>query len=433
MLSLLLAAQLLTLSEALDLAEQASPRLDRLQQWVGAVEEHDAATADESVDRIRTWTRDDLEGVGRDLRSLLTLIWNPKQSVFYTVPTAQRNARTQNIFYTRRELEALRALAAAARARGDFNRLLKRGALLHTDIAIFAPSNAIAAQAGRAAPLHQITLRMDDGRQLGVSGAVGHWQMAARLLNEVTPNPEQDDRPKPSTDDAVRRWYRATTAFMLAAENYVLPHFQRAHQLFPDDGTIQFLVGSAHETLAGARTQAAVGSVDLRGLDFPIQSERDELRLAEASLRRSLMVMPNLAEARIRLGRVIGLQGRPAEAVKELRAAVSATKVPMLLYHGELFLGRELEMLKQFDAARDAYERAAALYPYASSPKIALSQLASRTGNRALALASMHEALEADSSDDHEDPRWAYHLQAGRFTQPLLDEMIEAFPPRIRP
>jgi tetratricopeptide (TPR) repeat protein len=434
MLSLILAVQLVSVADAASTSVGTSARLVRLTQWIQAVEEHEAGTADEPVERARLWGRTELDEIRRDLRAVLGLIRRPRQDLFYDVDSSEVGPRVASIVYTQEEIEELRLLASAARGRGDANRLLKRGALLHTDIAMLAPPDAIDARGNpRPTSLREVTLQMDDGRQTGLVDSVGHLELARRLLDQVMLNPAKDDRPRPSSDEGVRLWYQATCATLLADENYSMRHFARAHELFPDDGVIQFIIGSVHETLAGDRTQAAVKSANMRGFRFDIQSERNELRLAELSLRRAVAAAPKLIEARLRLGHVLGLQGRAADAVKELRAAVSATEIPLLRYYGEMFLGRALSTLGEFDDARAAFERAAALYPRAPSPKIALSELAGRSGSRAAALALVREALDTDvNSDDEDEPLWSYDVVPGRSARMLLEEMIAAFPPRPR-
>ena len=91
--------------------------------------------------------------------------------------------------------------------------------------------------------------------------------------------------------------------------------------------------------------------------------EGDELRNAERLFRESLERDPERAEARIRLGRVLGRRGRHQDAIVELRRATMGTKNRLLLYYGNMFLGAEADALGLADEARQAYERAGELYP----------------------------------------------------------------------
>src|SRR5947199_348121 len=105
-------------------------------------------------------------------------------------------------------------------------------------------------------------------------------------------------------------------------------------------------------------------------------------RQAEAFFRRALEVKPDHVEARLRHGRVLGGLGRHADAAAELRQAIASADDTLLVYYGNLFLGAAEEELGHRDAARLAYEQAAASYPDAQSPLVALSRLARRYGDR---------------------------------------------------
>ena len=63
----------------------------------------------------------------------------------------------------------------------------------------------------------------------------------------------------------------------------------------------------------------------------------------------------------------------------------------------------------QYDAAFDAYHRAAALSPTAQSPWLALSHLARRRGDRAAALRALQQVFDLPSEPDRDDPWWRLH------------------------
>jgi tetratricopeptide (TPR) repeat protein len=134
-----------------------------------------------------------------------------------------------------------------------------------------------------------------------------------------------------------------------------------------------------------------------------------------------LEIGPDLTEARIRLGHVLGLMGRHADAADDLRRAIPATDDQLLLYYGYLLLGGELDSLGNRDRARDAYERAAALFPRAQSPKLALSQMANRAGDRQSAFDAIRPVLGPPADEfDRADPWWTYHVQQGRSAEERL-------------
>jgi tetratricopeptide (TPR) repeat protein len=99
----------------------------------------------------------------------------------------------------------------------------------------------------------------------------------------------------------------------------------------------------------------------------------------------------------------------------------------LLRYYGELFLGAEEESLTQYDAAFDAYHRAAALYPTAQSPWLALSQLARRRGDRAAALRALQQVFDLPSEPDRDDPWWTYYVAQARNIDQLFEDLRRPF------
>jgi hypothetical protein len=80
--------------------------------------------------------------------------------------------------------------------------------------------------------------------------------------------------------------------------------------------------------------------------------------------KRALERNPELVEARIRLGRVLGLRGHHDEAIDQLKQGLT-TSEPLLQYYANLFLGAEFDALGNGAEARRSYERAAAIEPRA--------------------------------------------------------------------
>jgi tetratricopeptide (TPR) repeat protein len=280
-----------------------------------------------------------------------------------------------------------------------------------------------------------------DGRLQGVQTAGVHWRMGRMLLDEV--------KPDPSRDEMVRMWYRATSAYLQAAHSFVYatPHLDRARQLFPGDADLLLYSGSMHESMATPLVQAAVmpargdepptpriGGMRIEpplqspGFSFSIRSPHGELLLAESFLRQAVKSRPTLTEARVRLGRVLDLLGRHEEGAAELRRAASATDDRLLLYYADLFLGQAELALNHPDEARASFERAASRYPRAQSPRLALSQLARRYGDRAGALSAIQHVLDLPASEgEREDPWWYYNEVHLPDADHLLDEMRKPF------
>lgn len=398
------------------LQAQPADRISRLEDWLSAIETHRSGFADEPLGIVRPWPRQELERLLIDLRSLVTLMQRPDASFGIVAEPVTGTARP----YTRTELEKLRALARAAAARGDANRILKRGAMLHTEISMVR-GTAAATTDERPSSLRQVTLLVGDGLQVGIEESVSHRAVARRLLDDVAPEPPRRD---PARDDFVRHWYQAFGALLCVRGVYDLAHFERALELFPADAYLLMLAGSLHETLAGSRLQAVVDAArSRRDVSIRIGSGRDELERAEDVLRRAVRADPDGAEAHVRLGRVLSLRGRHAEALPELHRGRVMAKDPFVSYYAELALGGALHAVGSLADARAAFARAALLFPSAQSPRLSLSQLAHVDGDRLEALRLARSSLSIGGSTHDEDPWWVYDFAAGRDADARLSEL----------
>ena len=309
---------------------------------------------------------------------------------------------------------------------------MRRGALLHADVAMLQPRGAVEPFAGPfAAPaVGPQTWRIDiaDGRSVDAGLSAVHWDIARLALDQV--RPPAFEKPAPERDAMVRAWYRATAAWMQFREDHDTIHLDRGRAIFPDDVDLLFLSGCQRETYAAPAIQAATRAVSLPpGMTMAIESERAELRQAETFFKRALAKQADMTEAHLRLGRVLGLEGHHVEAAAELRQALAAIDDDRLRYYGELFVGAEEEALGRFDAARAAFERAATLFPSAQSPLVALSELSKRRGDRAGALSAIERlfALPPVGDERRDDPWWSYHTAQARDAEALLDAVRAPF------
>lgn len=428
MVALLLTGQL-AFASALAPAQLAAAgpadKIEVLKTWVEAVEQHRPGELDAALVRIRGLSRPQLERLRIDLRSLLTLVRDPRSSVFYA--DANVTTRSVPLVYTAGERDALKALAGLVAGRGDGNRLLRRSAVAHTDIAMLAPPDAGTPTGGRASSLQRTLVYVEDGRQVSRVEAIDHWGMSRRLLDEVRSRPNRD--PDPASDAGVRLWYHAMSAYFQADHQVTLPHFGDATRTFPDDSEILFLAGAMREMASAPGVFATVRrDRNPFGAGTGIGSEEEEMRLAESLFRRALAVSPRHIEARLHLGRVLTRLGRHDAAVKELRLVTASTEDPRLSYYGHLFLGGALDRQRDAAGATAAYERAAALFPKAQSPRLAISQLQARAGDRRAALESAMSTLGRQAEFD-DDPLWTYDVSAGRDANALLIRMYAALAP----
>jgi tetratricopeptide (TPR) repeat protein len=335
---------------------------DRLQQWLDAIEAHTPGDPGKVAVEVSTWSGSDLEAV---------------------IAEAKRHAR-----------------GLAKSDPEGANQVLLRGAALHADIARLIPEDTV-----RRSPSQKTTYIARDGRWLGIRYVSMHWQLGRSLLDAVVPTP--------ANHAGVREWYVKTSADLLELRQLAaaVDHYVRARQLFPSDPVILFASGALHERFASSALQAAAESVvESNRASAAVTTARGELGRAERFFRESLIARPHHIEARLRRGRVLDELGRHEEAVTELRRAIHDGASGALLYLAHLFLGRAEESLGRETTARQEFERASALYPNAQSPRLALSQIARRAGNRSAAQRELQAIAKLPADDRRrEDPWWLYY------------------------
>src|SRR5207248_7243201 len=152
--------------------------------------------------------------------------------------------------------------------------------------------------------------------------------------------------------------------------------------------------------------------------------ERSNLRDAETYFRRAVEGDDAFVEARLRLGHVVGLLGRHEEASSHLQRALAGARDRAPQYHAAMFLGNEQQALGQRARARESYEKAAALYPRAQSPLLALTQLARGAGDRPGAWRAFQPLLTLPADESaRADPWWGYYEGQDRNAAPLFSEV----------
>jgi tetratricopeptide (TPR) repeat protein len=440
-------------------------RVARIEGWLNAVLEHEAGTPDTRVVDIAGWSTNDLSVFRIDLRVFVQLIRKPWLSSFKLPPrevdcvdcfAARRDTTqarlllpAQQIRYTDTQLHRLKVLACAAagtldsvdcmrlnadreidgslrqlaarataaRRDGDGNYVLRRGALLHTDIAMATAGSLrpVDGSAPEAEP--PVRVHMVDGEATSIGIGEIHWAIGRDLIDEFRPRP----------DAMARLWYVATSAWMQREQQYDPGHLQRARELFPDDASIAFLSGTHAEAFASPAIQSALKTAVLpTGLVLKMGNESSELKAADTMLQRAVQLDPSFPEAHLHFGHVLLARGKPQEAVAELNAAV--TPDPLLRYYAEMFLGAAEEALSHADAARAAYERAAALFPRAQSPALALSALYARRSERSAARRAIGPVFDLPAEVEYrDDPWWRYRTVQGRNADDLLARLWAPF------
>ncbi len=432
-------------------------RIARVGQWLKATALHEPGTDDEWATLVGSWTSAEVGTLWIDVNVLVQVMRNPSAGGFNARPDGR--SRAPAILYTPSQLHRIRVLACAAAGTlesvrcaqlkatnelddqlrhigelvtssrevdGD-NFVLRRGALLHADIAMLVspPPEEIGTSVGLGP--QRISVQTSDGMAIGMGQMATHWEIGRMLLDHVRPRGASRD--DPGHDEMVRRWYRATAAWMQNTEKHDTVHLDHAREIFPADPDILFLSATQHETYAGASIQGAMRSAQVAtGWKFDVASAGPELRQAETLFRRAVAANPNVAETHLRYGRVLSLLEHYADAARELRLALDTMEDREQRYYGELFLGAAETGRRNFDAARDAYRRAEELFPKAQSPHIALSELARRLGDRGAALREMQPVFDLEAFEiGRDDPWWHYYVIQARNADALLEELRMPF------
>jgi tetratricopeptide (TPR) repeat protein len=267
--------------------------------------------------------------------------------------------------------------------------ILRRATVLHTELAIDEMQTA--------------------GRPDIATTAVGatNLSMAGRLVDEL--------RKREPRDPVVRAWFVTAGAILLAEREVsnTADLLERGLDLFPADPQLLLFVGAAYEWRASFRVQDAEDLGDVRER---IGGRAENLVRAEASYRSALEQDPTLIEAQVRLGRVVALRGKHADAARELEAARASlsralSASPAVQFYASLFLGDELVALGRNELARTSYQRALVLYPGADSAHMALANLEHIAGARDAALAVVVDMIRQRDASPM-DP-WRDYYRAG--------------------
>jgi tetratricopeptide (TPR) repeat protein len=344
------------------LPASAQQQADRLAQWLAAVAAHEPGNPGKAAVEVASWPGAEIESV---------------------IVEAKQHART--LGRTRRD---------------EANDLLLRGAALHADIGRLIPDDM-----ERRSPRQQRIYVVRDGRDLGTRFISIHWDLGRSLLDSVVP--------EPAAHPGVLLWYQQTAMDLMRLRSLAEAsvHLPRGRRIFPTDPMLLFLSGILHERFSSSSLQAAAASVVAGNrAETSLGSEKAELTRAERFFRDALAVQPDHLEARVRYGHVLAALGRHELAAEALRAAIKSGVTGEWLYLAEMFLGAEEDVLGQRARARACFEHAASLYPRAQSPRIALSQLSRRAGDRAGAQRELRILAEIPAnSREREDPWWDYY------------------------
>ena len=365
-------------------------------EWLAAVNGHRPGQTDAAIGTAAAKSLADLEATLADVVGLRDR-WSSSQQDVVTYRGRK---------FTHPELRGLFGVVGDEPVKPGVNRLLRRAAVYHADIAIFVSAVGPAGEGGVPRP-GRSAIVIGDGRQRATTTSTIHWAFGRDVLDSLAPGPKGDE--------IARAWYLAGAAYLQAAHMVTESddHLSRARQIFPDDAQVLFEGACTLETLAGPSIQAAwrAGAPSARARAL-LPSERSILGRAEQLHRRALQHDPSLIEARVRLARITAARGQHREAIELLQQALAAGPPDVLHYLAAMLLGDDEQAVGRRAAARGHYEEAAQLFPTAQSPLLALGLLARDGSEREAATAALERLGRLPAEPERRvDPWWVYYFQ----------------------
>ena len=234
-----------------------------------------------------------------------------------------------------------------------------------------------------------------------VAGASSQWRAAWRLAELHPFTAEQST--------FLRAWYHAFGLYLLGSGNAdALTTLERGHQRFPDDELITLALAEVYETRGTFVDE--VGRYDLR---------------AERICRDLLARDPGMAEARLRLGRVLQLRGKPELALPELDRVASTSDDGRLRYLAHLFMGELHRRRGRLSEAQQEFAKALEAWPGGQAGALSLGEILHSLGERAEAAAAVQAAIEDRRELMFPDPYRTYY-SGNRTEQRLLLEKVKA-------
>lgn len=406
---------------------QTHDSVEALRRWVDAVNDHTPGETDAAAKLVA--------GMSYSARVHL----NTSNTLFIRV------LRGDSVV-TRSPLdEAVTRLARTVKSTPGASTFLKRAAVLHADVVVFAqqlpmppndaptppprrerlePSSDLRRlYRGEAVPpllLNELITLTKDGEVIGNGRA--DWNLPfARSLLDMLLNLTEDSQ---AAAAFVAAWYHAVSAFLFFNGQYgdATAHLAHAARVLPGDPHVHFDAGTYAEALglpiyqvvlddpayalpAGFRSGIPTGSM--------INGE------AERSYRRALALDPGYVEARVRLARLLDVRGQHQEASEEITKALAANPKDVLGYYAHLVAGRIASAGGRFEDALRHYRTASGMHPFAQSALLGASHAALMLANAREALVPVEEIGGRDERSTA-DPWWDYELGAGRDVNELL-------------
>jgi tetratricopeptide (TPR) repeat protein len=255
---------------------------------------------------------------------------------------------------------------------------------------------------------------------LGASVALYQWsrEAAVEIRNRAEAEPP-DFGPTPGPGIRpridIRDFSVALAAAALAAGSPTTAHpfAEKARRIAPLDPEVQLVYGCVAEGLAEEQL--------LRHRESAAADWRDQ---ATVALLDALALDGGLLEVRLRLGRLLVVQGHEIEAEPIIDDVEAHAGDDRLRYLARLFLGHLAERRGRHDEAARAYARALAAWPDSQAARLALAHAVEGTSGPAAARPLVAASLAASRRLDRAaDPWWLYRFGPPGLAKAALDRV----------
>jgi tetratricopeptide (TPR) repeat protein len=231
-----------------------------------------------------------------------------------------------------------------------------------------------------------------------------------------------------------RPWFLAVALHLYRRGQWplALRYLDAALRRYADDPLLLLARGSLIESQAALDLPSAIADASVMTPQRPAvvfnrrAALQARLRDAEATYRRALSVMPDLVEARVRLGRVLHQRGDHRQAAEELTVAAAHPQADRpTRYLAWLFLGAAREGENRPRQAVEAYRAAAALDPESQVAAVALSHALHQAGERGAAQDVLRAALSSARRRSDWEAWWNYRWGRSHEAERRLEALRE--------
>src|SRR6185503_8107105 len=282
----------------------AQELLPEFSEWLELARQHIPGEVDRPVLRVRSYPLRKLASLKGDLEAFAEYIRNG------TLGPRERPRR-----HTVAELEELRRIASAEMSAKSDRRLLRRIALLHTDVATL--EGAVRYMFADESVKPDVIVAID-GQSMGPAVTPPHFAIARTALGGL--------RPEPAADQWARLWYTAASSWFFASANLsgLSAHLKDWRSWIPDDPRLVFAEGCLQEAYSNERIQLSARAARQNRAEVNIPDLRDALAHARDAYVQLRPVDSDFLEARVRLARVQWRLGESRAAADELQSRLGS-------------------------------------------------------------------------------------------------------------